>query len=123
MSTEENTGTPTSSVNDKGSRKRKGRGQNQYDFNKIAKAKESGVPINDLGQPHGESSKPLSTSSGLIVTQLIPITYDSWLKVPEIMKNSVWETIKVRVSFLFFHSLLKSLKYQICNNFYSLCEH
>ncbi|KAK3229269.1 hypothetical protein Dsin_001150 [Dipteronia sinensis] len=94
MSTEENTGTPTLSVIDKGCKKRKEKGQNKNDYNKIAKAKESGIPINDLGQPHGESSKLLSTSCGLIVSQLIPITYDSWPKVPEIMKNSVWETIK-----------------------------
>ena len=95
MSTKENTDTPSSSLNDKGSKKRKGRGSNRYDFNKIVKAKEIGVPINDLGQPNGESSIHLSTSCGAMVAQLIPITYKNWLEVPEIMKESMWETTKV----------------------------
>ena len=94
MSTEENT-SMTLSLNDKGSKKRKGKGSNRYDFNKIVKAKEIGVPINDLGQPHGESSIHLSTSCGAMVVQLIPITYKNWLDVLEIMKESVWETTNV----------------------------
>ncbi|TXG57816.1 hypothetical protein EZV62_015645 [Acer yangbiense] len=96
MLTEENSGTPSSSLNDKGSKKKKARGSNRYDFNKITKAKEIGVPINDLGQPHGESSIHLSTSCGAMAAQLIPVTYKNWLEVPEIMKESVWETIKNR---------------------------
>ncbi|KAK3225742.1 hypothetical protein Dsin_005604 [Dipteronia sinensis] len=98
MSTEENTETPSSSVNDKGCKKRKGMGQNQYYYNKITKAKESGVPINDLGQPHGESSKPLSTSYGLIVTQLIPITYDSWPNVPRDYEKQCVGDYKANIS-------------------------
>ncbi|KAK2662163.1 hypothetical protein Ddye_000737 [Dipteronia dyeriana] len=69
-------------------------GVNRYDFNTIAKAKEIEVPINDLGQPYGESSIQLSTCCVAVAAQLIPITYKSWLEVIEIMKERVWETTK-----------------------------
>ncbi|TXG54041.1 hypothetical protein EZV62_019297 [Acer yangbiense] len=92
---EEGTSTPSSSNNEEGSKKRKGRGPNRIDFNKIAKAKESGIEFNNLGQPIGKPSVPLSTSYGTVATQLIPVTYESWPEVPEILKNSVWETTKV----------------------------
>ncbi|KAL5780083.1 hypothetical protein ACOSQ2_010820 [Xanthoceras sorbifolium] len=75
------------------SSKRKGRRPNQINFNKIAKAKEVGVTFNELGQPLGDSSIALSTCIGTITTQMIPITYSSWPEVPDVVKNSVWETI------------------------------
>ncbi|KAL5768027.1 hypothetical protein ACOSP7_014610 [Xanthoceras sorbifolium] len=76
--------------------KRKGRGPNQINFNKIAKAKEVGVTFNELEQPLGDSSIALSTCTGTITTQMIPITYSSWLEVPDVVKDSVWETMKAR---------------------------
>ncbi|KAL5820774.1 hypothetical protein ACOSQ3_022656 [Xanthoceras sorbifolium] len=76
--------------------KRKGRGPNQINFNKIAKAKEVGVTFNELGQPLGDSSIALSTCIGTITTQMIPITYSSWPEVPDVVKDSVWETMKAR---------------------------
>ncbi|KAL5840762.1 hypothetical protein ACOSQ4_013370 [Xanthoceras sorbifolium] len=90
MSTEGPSDTPSSSS------KRKGRGPNQINFNKIAKAKEVGVTFNELGQPLGDSSIALSTCIGTITTQMIPITYSSWPEVPDVVKNSVWETMKAR---------------------------
>ncbi|KAL5757616.1 hypothetical protein ACOSP7_020227 [Xanthoceras sorbifolium] len=90
MSTEGRSDTPSSSS------KRKGRGPNQINFNKIAKAKEVGVTFNELGQPLGDSSIALSMCIGTITTQMIPITYSSWPEVPDIVKNSVWETMKAR---------------------------
>ncbi|TXG70064.1 hypothetical protein EZV62_004999 [Acer yangbiense] len=94
MSTEETTSAPSSSVNEKGSKKRKGRGPNKVDLNKISKVKEDGIPFNNLGQPIGKTSVPLSTSYGAVVTQLVPITYESWPKVPDVLKNSLWKTTK-----------------------------
>ncbi|KAL5840363.1 hypothetical protein ACOSQ4_012971 [Xanthoceras sorbifolium] len=90
MSTEGPSDTPSSSS------KRKGRGSNQINFNKIAKAKEVGVTFNELGQPLGDSSIALSTCIGTITTQMIPITYSSWPEVPDVVKDSVWETMKAR---------------------------
>ncbi|KAL5780360.1 hypothetical protein ACOSQ2_011097 [Xanthoceras sorbifolium] len=90
MSTEGPSDTPSSSS------KRKGRGPNQINFNKIAKAKEVGVTFNELGQPLGDSSIALSTCIGTITTQIIPITYSSWPEVPDVVKDSVWETMKAR---------------------------
>ncbi|KAL5831837.1 hypothetical protein ACOSQ4_017191 [Xanthoceras sorbifolium] len=90
MSTEGPSDTPSSSS------KRKGRGPNQINFNKIAKAKEVGVTFNELGQPLGDSSIALSTCIGTITTQMIPITYSSWPEVPDVVKDSVWETMKAR---------------------------
>ncbi|KAL5846160.1 hypothetical protein ACOSQ3_009684 [Xanthoceras sorbifolium] len=90
MSTEGPSDTPSSSS------KRKGRGLNQINFNKIAKAKEVGVTFNELGQPLGDSSIALSTCIGTITTQMIPITYSSWPEVPDVVKDSVWETMKAR---------------------------
>ncbi|KAL5789841.1 hypothetical protein ACOSQ2_004729 [Xanthoceras sorbifolium] len=78
------------------SSKRKGRGPNQIHFNKIAKAKEVGVTFNELGQPLGDSSIALSTCIGTITAQMIPITYSSWPEVPDVVKNSIWETMKAR---------------------------
>ncbi|KAL5832876.1 hypothetical protein ACOSQ3_016550 [Xanthoceras sorbifolium] len=89
MSTEGPSDTPSSSS------KRKGRGPNQINFNKIAKAKEVGVTFNELGQPLGDCSIALSTCIGTITTQMIPITYSSWPEVPDVVKNSVWETMKI----------------------------
>ncbi|KAL5855865.1 hypothetical protein ACOSQ4_005667 [Xanthoceras sorbifolium] len=75
--------------------KKKGRGPNQINFNKIAKAKEIGITFNQLGQPLGDSSIALSKCIGIITTQMIPITYSSWPEVPDVVKDSVWETMKV----------------------------
>ncbi|TXG72836.1 hypothetical protein EZV62_001415 [Acer yangbiense] len=94
--TEEATSAPSSSVNEKGSKKRRGRGRNKVDLNKIAKAKEDGIRFNTLGQPIGKTSIPLSTTYGVVATQLVPITYESWSQVPDILKDSLWETTKTR---------------------------
>ncbi|KAL5761920.1 hypothetical protein ACOSP7_018184 [Xanthoceras sorbifolium] len=96
MSNEGGTSTPTVTDNETGSKKRKGRGKNRFDSNKIAKAKEMGIGFNEFGQPVGDGSIVLSTFCGTLVTQLIPITYKSWPEVPEILKNSVWETTKTK---------------------------
>ncbi|KAL5757663.1 hypothetical protein ACOSP7_020274 [Xanthoceras sorbifolium] len=96
MSNEGGTSTPTVTDNEIGSKKRKGRGKNRFDSNKIAKAKEMGIGFNEFGQPVGDGSIVLSTFCGTLVTQLIPITYKSWPEVPEILKNSVWETTKTK---------------------------
>ncbi|KAL5732587.1 hypothetical protein ACOSP7_031943 [Xanthoceras sorbifolium] len=90
MSTEGPSNTPSSSS------KRKGRGPNQINFNRIAKAKEVGVTFNELGQPLVDSSIALSMCIGTITTQMIPITYSSWPEVPNVVKNNVWETMKAR---------------------------
>ncbi|KAL5846677.1 hypothetical protein ACOSQ3_010201 [Xanthoceras sorbifolium] len=96
MSNEGGTSTPTVTDNETGSKKRKGRGKNRFDSNKIAKAKEMGIGFNEFGQAVGDGSIVLSTFCGTLVTQLIPITYKSWPEVPEILKNSVWETTKTK---------------------------
>ncbi|KAL5824510.1 hypothetical protein ACOSQ3_020573 [Xanthoceras sorbifolium] len=96
MSNEGGTSTPTVTDNETGSKKRKGRGKNRFDSNKIAKAKEMSIGFNEFGQPVGDGSIVLSTFFGTLVTQLIPITYKSWPEVPEILKNSVWETTKTK---------------------------
>ncbi|KAL5759665.1 hypothetical protein ACOSQ2_018503 [Xanthoceras sorbifolium] len=96
MSNEGGTSTPTVTDNETGSKKRKGIGKNRFDSNKIAKAKEMGIGFNEFGQPVGDGSIVLSTFCGTLVTQLIPITYKSWPEVPEILKNSVWETTKTK---------------------------
>ena len=95
MSTTEEASAPSSSVNEKGSKKRKGRGPNKVDLNKIAKAKEDGIHFNSLGQPIGKTSIPLSTTYGAVATQLVPITYESWSQVPDVLKDSLWESTKV----------------------------
>ena len=95
ISTEETTSAPSSSFNEKGSKKRKGRGPNKVDLNKISKVKEDGIPSNNLGQPIGKTSIPLSTTYEAVVTQLVPITYESWPNVPDVLKNSLWGTTKI----------------------------
>ncbi|KAL5846313.1 hypothetical protein ACOSQ3_009837 [Xanthoceras sorbifolium] len=114
MSNEGGTSTLTVTGNETGSKKRKGRGKNQLDSNKIAKAKEMGIHFNVFGQPVGDNSIPLSTFCGTLVCQLIPITYKSWPEVSEILKNSVWETTKVR-NFVFNFS--NYFQYLIMNTF------
>ncbi|KAK2656337.1 hypothetical protein Ddye_009389 [Dipteronia dyeriana] len=94
MSTKETTSAPSSSINEKGLKKNKGRGLNKVDLNKFAKAKEDGIRFNNLRQPIGKTSIPLSTTYGVVATQLV--TYESWPYVPDVLKDSLWETTKTR---------------------------
>ncbi|KAM2248389.1 hypothetical protein ACFXTH_003204 [Malus domestica] len=59
-------------------KKRKGRGPTMLDYNALSKAKQIGVQFNDKGQHFGAGSASLSSSTGILARQLIPVTYASW---------------------------------------------
>ncbi|RXH87465.1 hypothetical protein DVH24_034365 [Malus domestica] len=71
-------------------KKRKGRGPTMLDYNALSKAKQIGVQFNDKGQHFGAGSASLSSSTGILARQLIPVTYASWDEVPTILKDKLW---------------------------------
>ena len=100
MSTE-GTSTRQSSGSSSGDKKRKGRGPNRLDYEKMAKVKATGIQINEVGQPIGENSVIYSSGCGAIAAQMIPITYSSWDKIPQSLKDILWENVKVYTGFIY----------------------
>lgn len=75
----------------------KGRGATRVSF--VARARnrdiQFSVNYNERGQPIGKYSDVMMSYWGSIVKKSIPITYGSWPKVPDNMKDALFEDLAV----------------------------
>lgn len=54
------------------------------------------IIYNDVGQPIGDGKKDLATYSGIMVKSLVKVTYPTWHKVPEAIKNNLWSAVQAK---------------------------
>ena len=58
------------------------------------------IIYNCQGQPIGEHKKKLASYMGILVKSFVPISYTTWHKVPDTLKNNLWAAVQVITFFL-----------------------
>lgn len=55
------------------------------------------VQWNSRGQPIGRNSVTMSSYLGATTSSTIPISYENWDRVPDALKNAIWEDVSVTI--------------------------
>lgn len=57
------------------------------------------ITFNEYGQPIGESSVGMASFLGSFVREVVPVTLKDWRKLSMRMKEILWTSIQVRISY------------------------
>ena len=84
---------------------KKARGMARLVINR-ANEKKIVVQFDETGVPAGDEGQKLSTAIGILARTTIPLTYTDWRKVPDHVKEMIWECIIVCYLLLYFNCLI-----------------
>lgn len=84
-------------------KKRKGRGSTRLPD--VIKDRSLGVKkvisYDDKGRPTGKNRAKLSSYLGVLARTMVPLSHKDWSEVPNVIKERLWCSVLVRISFLY----------------------
>ena len=68
-------------------------------LNEVVSSSSKGVKLpvgwNSRGQPVDPNKAKFVSYIGVVARRTVPITYDNWRKVPDTLKDTIWDDIQV----------------------------